>query len=125
MQSGTQNELALADLSLAPDWLRPIYHAMLFESLQVFNLAGEVELYADYLEALTDRVHRSCIGAGPHHGSGFREFANLCVLRGAHASLLQPAYDHGPLGNAQHLYVPATDATGPRRGPRDALPCTP
>ena len=48
----------IADFERLPDWLRPVYFALLLESPAVFNRVGEVDRYADYLERLTDLVHR-------------------------------------------------------------------
>ncbi len=41
-----------------PDWLRPVYLAMLLESPPVFNHIGEAERYVDHFSELTALVHR-------------------------------------------------------------------
>src|SRR5262249_2193679 len=52
------------DLEQLPDWMRGMYFQMLLESPQVFNEPGEAEHYLDFLEGLTDRVHREWVLAG-------------------------------------------------------------
>ena len=66
----------ISDLEQLPEWVRPTYFALLLESPQVFNQPGEAERYVDFLQVITDLVHR--LGrAGPV----MREFAALFAMR--------------------------------------------
>jgi len=81
MLLGRNFELPPLELTQLPQWLCPVYFAVLLESPQVFNRPGEVERYVDYLEALTERVHREWVRAPQAAHPAWREFAGLYALR--------------------------------------------
>jgi FkbM family methyltransferase len=72
----------VTDVEQLPDWFRPTYFALLLESPQVFNQPGEVERYVDFLEELTEVVHRLWVRTPNAHAKpAVRELATLYATR--------------------------------------------